>query len=736
MPFCFYFLDLGIFDPFDMDREEFNVDMCMLRYTRECSLQNLLSRKNHVDREIRTFNGDLQNLLCDNYHKFINASTVVSGIKDNFQIMGEEMDKLGGKMNIVGDTSSKILDKLRPCEEKISKLLRCKEAMTKLVPLTDLVPTLKSYMESGAYTAAARYYLKAESVLKKYQSLPSLDGILKECREIVAEMKSALKNKLNSEIYGREELSETLNLLLSLGEMPLSVMKYFLVCGNQSLICLATSMDETWETLSKLNNKEWILREISNHTSLCCKYVERLSMIIGIAKDAFILRNNVDMELCVNKPLQNFFTETMDRLAFKWLLHIKEKFNDIEDEFLSQCLDKFVRECHLSGYLASRINVYNQGMHIILKICDARCEYHLKKIKEDFRSQLLKQRHELSICLNLRNLVVILREWTEQRLIAILKSLTCYIHPEYRCCREVFFRKVFCKIIVREGLFVKFFRYITHETWSLTSADFHQQTKALSCIVFTKYLSDLKQYIVLDFLEKVDKHFSSTTEGLCLTDAEDLMAEFSDAAQKVLEFYIQTRHQGMTDMIQKSMENKNWMESKEPTKPRAVVKIFLKDIRETKMETEKVFGARGNFARKQVSDLERVIFFSSHPMHGLPKANNIEERLLLSKVFTGGGGSDLFTKVESNTSSILTCLLSRILKSFIECIRLKTYNSFSLQQIQLDVCYLQFHVCQLMDVTISIRSLFDEIIVSAYNRTTKPKLMHSKIISAICRSDI
>lgn len=53
---------------------------------------------------------------------------------------------------------------------------------------------------------------------------------------------------------------------------------------------------------------------------------------------------------------------------------------------------------------------------------------------------------------------------------------------------------------------------------------------------------------------------------------------------------------------------------------------------------------------------------------------------------------EIFSTVEFNKVSILTGIIKISLKTFMECVRLKTFSKFGLQQIQVDIHYLQLYL--------------------------------------------
>lgn len=716
-----------------MDREEFNPAVCMQRYSQDSSLQNLIAKKNHIDSDILTLTSDLQNMLYDNYTKFINATSVVSSIKTDFEKMEEEINLLHSKMEHVKKTSTTILENLRPTEGKISRLMKAQDTMKRLVLLTNLVPTLRTYVNSGSYSSAAKHYLKAENTLKKYEHLPSFIGIMKDCSEIVSEIKNSLRNKINFEIYNEEEICETLNLLLRLGESSESVLNYFFSRGEKYLICVLDSIEKFWENVCKESHEtDELISCIVDYINQCCRYIEKVSKVIKVVKEVFLPYKEI-IAIRAQELMENLLSMNINNFSAKLCQHLKDNFDSIDDNILSQILDKFHRQCYNSGTIAPQFNLHRKGTDVILNVCSHRCEFHFLKLKNFLNTCLVNLKREILSGISTKDLLVSLEKMTEHKFDEILQSLICYIRPEFRCCRDVTFRKKFCKVFVREGTFVKFLRYINEDTWRcISSLNFKEPSMTLMCVVLSKYLLDIQQDVAPGIFIRVDDCFCSTNENLLLSSAEDISKEFKSTAYRIINLYVDYYCCSMSIMIRKSMENKDWMKAKEPTRPRAVVKLLSNDIQKAYAEIGKFWGLTGSPTRSKTHNHSHNMRFKILPFAAFGNISSFEERLLLNKLFNGS--PKLLNKIELNGPSILNCLIMKTLKSFLEYIRLTTFSSFSLQQVQIDICYLQTCISRIFVVENDTDSIFAEILSSASNRTYKPRFLSNAVVSAACNN--
>ncbi|KAK6466417.1 vacuolar protein sorting-associated protein 51-like protein isoform X1 [Huso huso] len=93
---------------------------------------------------------------------------------------------------------------------------------------------------------------------------------------------------------------------------------------------------------------------------------------------------------------------------------------------------------------------------------------------------------------------------------------------------------------------------------------------------------------------------------------------------------------------------------------------------------------------------------------------------------------DIFSTVEFNKVSVLTGIIKISLKTLLECVRLRSFGRFGLQQIQVDCHYLQLYLWRFVSDENVVHSLLDEIVGSAAHRCFDPAPMEQSVIEVIC----
>ncbi|XP_035208234.1 vacuolar protein sorting-associated protein 51 homolog [Stegodyphus dumicola] len=721
-----------------MDKEEFNAMLCLLKYVDNCSLYQMITRQNQLDLQIRILHSDMQSLLYDNYRKFIEASSMVSSIKSEINKMEDEATLLQSKMKDLEGISTAVLENLQPTQSKITKLLKWQEVMKKLVLLTDLIPTLKAHVESRKYETAAFHYLKAKSVLQKYHHFPSFRGIVKECDEIMDHVKQKLKEKLRCDIFNEEEMEETAKLILALNVDANLTLQCFL---SHSEDCLANTLSaihkkcglEISEKVEGKTKEDLITLELTGCIALSCYYVQLLSKIIIVVRNVFLKCDKKNISFSAYNMLEDFIEKFAQRLYSVLYLNFQSAFVYTNDEFMSIILDKLCRRSHDCNLILPQLDFYTKSIQMMLKICADRCEFHLRNLTNAFLSEserLMKELSEKSHSLN----ISYMRFETSMKdnILTVLFSLKNFVRPEFIFSRNIHFRKIFCKSFAREGIFVSYFRYIKAKSLEiLQNADKKTLYLPALSLLFSKYMLQMYHSSITQFMNMIDEQLYAPIDDIPLSQASDIACEFKAVAREMLDMYVRIRQEKTSAMVRKSLENKKWMRVKEPRRVSVVVKRVLEDLNKTKSETESLFGSTKGSSRDRASDSGRT--FNSKLKINSPIQDPTDEAVFnrISTIFIQQ--PTFFKTVDFTSYSITSCIVNLTLKCYSEYIRQITFNSFGLQQIQVDMYYFQTFLSQHFGIEEDFIPFFDNIISSCYNRTFQPQLMKHQVVAALCQ---
>jgi len=187
-------------------------------------------------------------------------------------------------------------------------------------------------------------------------------------------------------------------------------------------------------------------------------------------------------------------------------------------------------------------------------------------------------------------------------------------------------------------------------------------------------------------------------------------------------------------------ETRDWLNTIEPRNVRAVMKRVVEDITAIDSQVGQLFEEGMVPERSVGSDSSRRTFptgaggpgrqggrpWAPHaaPSIGNSLISNIQ-KLFSEKI-------EVFSTVEFSKVSILTGIIKISLKTYLECVRLRTFSRYGLQQIQVDTHYLQLYLWRFVTDENIVYCLLDEIVASAANRCLDPTPMEPSVVEVIC----
>lgn len=184
----------------------------------ERGLSSLIDYSHELARDTRELDTNMQNLVYENYNKFISATDTVRQMKDSVAEMETEISELSTGIEKVTARYESVSAKFRPNREAVAKLVGVKGLLTKLEFLFDLPQRLRRSIELGAFAQAVRYYSMSIPVLRRYSDVSSFSSIADEAEEIKKSLIEKLKQQVGKQNASPSVIVESLQLLVQLGE--------------------------------------------------------------------------------------------------------------------------------------------------------------------------------------------------------------------------------------------------------------------------------------------------------------------------------------------------------------------------------------------------------------------------------------------------------------------------------------------------------------------------------------
>uniref|UniRef100_A0A1B6D733 Vacuolar protein sorting-associated protein 51 homolog n=2 Tax=Clastoptera arizonana TaxID=38151 RepID=A0A1B6D733_9HEMI len=414
----------------------------------------------------------------------------------------------------------------------------------------------------------------------------------------------------------------------------------------------------------------------------------------------------------------------------------------IDSAMISHALDKFYRKLTIVKTVLEDQEYIEIFVDMIVKAGRKHCRYYLNVLKKFLEDSLLNIRQalastkvisststELSSSGVTSELLTQLVSSLVTKVKQVLEDLMPFIQSSqlYYASRPRV-RESFCIDSVREGLVVAFIHHIIATATTFCSASKNYPTLPLFLII-SKMCLEFEATNINYLLKLTDKLFElDTKDEQVLINEEEMCIGMRNAAQNLLTHYVRLQGLAISQMLRKSVETKDWLHSLEPRTVRAVMKRVMEEIAAVETQVGMLFeeGSQtelsSDSSRKTHSKYLRSTpsNWSSHSLAGSHVHKLFSEKI------------EIMSPVEFSKMSILAGVIKISLKTLLECVRLRTFSRYGLQQLQVDTHYLQLYLWRFVADENLIHFFLDEVLNSAMNRCLDPVLMEQSVVEIIC----
>ncbi|XP_058124428.1 vacuolar protein sorting-associated protein 51 homolog isoform X1 [Anopheles ziemanni] len=761
-------------NPYDMDGPSFDADRYLQKLLKECSLKQIMDTEAAIVRQTQTLHSDMQTLVYENYNKFISATDTIRKMKTDFKSMETEMNLLMTNMQSITDFSERITDTLQETRSQLTRLSGKHQLLKKLQFLSSLPAKLKTLIEEENYQQAVQEYSHAQKVLQQYGQQPSFQGIQEDCIKILDELKDRLRGEFRQTGKSAQSLTEIGELLLQLGERPSSLAKEMLECASKRLHeQIVVLQDQTDRDMI-----EFIDLGIEG-------FLKDLTLVISSYNDMFLARHldqeadnfeqvaRLDLNEFVNRNVDEYLALVQDRAELE--------IGHGDSQIILRGLDRLHRRMTAMRTLCKAVDMSKSGLDIIVSAAQQLCQAHMKSLKDHFADSLSSIRLAL-VSSNtasasnsgsasstqstsvgagggqvnppaagtgtggLRELISNLYVSTIEKVKGLMQDLLIFLQPEWSFNLKSDPKGIQCIEGIRENLLVAFLRHFCCTVNGYGSISSTAPPTLL--LVLSKVCLEMERAGVHTLTALVDELYSIDSErSVTLVHESELCAEMRDSAQLLLDSYVRLQALNLSQMLRKSVETRDWLNCLEPRSVRAVMKRVVEEISAIDLVLGELYDgsshAHGTGSRTTASsDSSRKTHFSSI---GTSKQSQFRstwstytpqsqmdssfvsnmQRLFSEKI-------EIFAPVEFSKVSIITGIIKICLKTLLECVRLRTFSRYGLQQIQVDAHYLQMNLWRFVSDENLIHVLLDEILGSAVLRCLEPILMEPNAVEIIC----
>lgn len=748
----------GTGGPYDINSASFDPDLYSQRLLREASLSQLMAQEGEIVRQIHGLDSDMQTLVYENYNKFIAATDTIRKMRVDFRDMESEMELLADKMKNVTDSSSEVNKALRERRLEVSKLSGTHALLKKLQFLFELPTKLNECIVEQNWSMGVKFYVRAQRVLDQYKHVASFQGIRGDCDQIMIELKAQLKNKMmDQESSSPQDMAQCVHLLLQLNQPPAELCYLYLeTCSNKLQVSLENLAGQVSSAEKKGENAMDILDFVDQ---ACNTFLSDLSLVIAAYNDTFSsLESEEEMIIGTEENLSKFVDTLVADQFFNLIkARMKCETNLAETALLVRSLDRFHRRVQAMVRLLpvnTKTDLSRKALELVLHVSKSYCHVTLDHLHHEFvDNSLVEARKRLVAPQSSRVLSSsnseykepdlkeingkLLAELNERLRLQTTNNLQLFLDPELTFAVKPQFRSTFSRVYVREGVVVAHFKHILQVCRDFCSDGATEKTvPPILLLLLSRTCLDLQSHMTANVLSLVDEQLLiDDTSGL--TTLNKLNGQFKAMSQTLLNHYVKLEGQILSQMLSKSVETRDWLNTVEPRSVRAVMKRVVEEITCIDRQVGELYEEGSRKARSSDSS-RRTRFSSSHSKRSLAfgrswansggmntsLASNIQ-KMFNEKI-------EIFSPVECSKISVLTGVVKIALKTLLECVRLRTFSRFGFQQMQVDGHYLNLYLWRFVSDENLVTFLLDEVMTSAVHRCCDPVPMEQSVVEVIC----
>lgn len=686
--------------PLDINGNNFDPDKYLDCILKHATLKQIMDKEAEIVTQSQFLQSEMQTLVYENYNKFISATETVRKMRTDFKIMQEEMNKLSENMNKITTFSAQISESLKESGNNVSRLCGTRQLLDKLQFLFLLPSQLNKAISAGRYADAVHDYTHAQRVLQKYGNQPSFQSIQTECLEIIYTLKKTLRDRLLNPETSASELAESVGLLRQLQETDSSLHDIFLSCAENRLDQHLQALSATVESMDIL---EWV--EKCNNTLLA-----DLGILISCYHDMFQETENTEFGDKILLQVFHLFEEVMKRPE------------NIGTEILIRGLDKFFRKLQAMTEIISSDSMSNRAVDVVIQCIDHKATMQYQSIQAQFKDNLTRVRQTLASKgteqADLKDILNSLQVYLMQKVQASLLDLMAFLQNNLS-----FGLKPWCGKAVAE---------MCWKVISETMVNLSDMVKNMACVqtannnipfelllILAKLCLEMQENGVTTLHNHLKKLLEEAAPGLSIDskDTNSVMVHLSTAAQSALDSEVVFIGQTAAQMLRVSVLARDWLRAPEPRGPRAVCRRVVETLAGADTAAAQLFPT----SMKPSSDSSRRTIWSRAPSSFTSPLNRIfSERI------------EVFSPAGADRAALSNGALKVALKALVECVRLRTFGRHGLQQLQVDVHFLQQRLSCMGNDERLLNALLEDALSSAQLRCVDPQLMEPSIVDIIC----
>merc|ERR1711892_175791 len=658
----------------NLDSSKFSKEAYVSKILRQMTLASLLEQEKGVGKDICELDHSMQSLVYDNYNKFIKATDTIKQMHNDFHEIEDSMNKLVEEMNAISTITNGINGTMKENRAEIADLVHQSDTLTKIRFLFELPAELNAKIEQRDLIGA----------VDNYQHHPSFASIQKEVAEALDLLILTLFEPFDA-INTDEQtdvalLIESVDLLVKLDQEVRQLSRTF----------LTKSIKPTEQLLQFLEHNGDLVAYVTH----ICNYMAELSVYVANFQNIFSLKH---LKCSIKYQHSN---EVLKEAINDILLEVTELVSahlatsNMTDDQLSTALDLWYSKLSATAQILPGLNINGRSEDLIID--EATRRFHA--IKKELFMQL-----ECEI-LGLEK-------------VDCIKSTSSAILTLIQKSQEQL-----------ERFFTMSKSYSQIEFFLVEWGDMMKSLKT-ECLVYIADFAELNikkgNQPILMPLSTFLRAWSTSTIEYCLDKSypeklNGYKARYAELCSSSLRAFVFARGAHLAELLTRSIYAKDWLCCSEPRSPRPIVTKIIDEIRGINDKNSSFLpdGVKPTRSQKSGSHV-------SMAQQQKQKHNSLNiQRLFCDRI-------EVYGEIKASRIDVTSGIIRIALRALLEAVRTRTFSTFGLQQIQVDMgCFNHVLWRYIIDER-ELTSLTDEILQSCISRALAFELMESDVIALI-----
>uniref|UniRef100_A0A0N5B7R0 Vacuolar protein sorting-associated protein 51 homolog n=1 Tax=Strongyloides papillosus TaxID=174720 RepID=A0A0N5B7R0_STREA len=695
-------------NPLNISSPNFDVDAYMSELSKRKTLDELIALDKQMIFSVRKLDGEMQQLVYENYNKFLTAVGTVKEMKKEFSTIDDQMCNLSNSIKNISTSTKHLCNVFGRHREAVKKLTDQNKTIKSLQCIFTLPDVLRKLIDNKDYNGAAMKYLAVKEKLESFKDHQSIKKIYDESMEQVNELIDLLQSKLLSKITTEEEFTEVVHLLERLGVntslFSYEVLKVYKENLNGELMNLEAQVNSNsiyFDVLEFVDNG-------------ICSFLNNLSVMKILFSKHFKVNERNVLE---------FADEVMKKICDISLRKFLSEKETSDSVILVRAIDRVYRKiCQLNNEPIN-FNYIPLINGVIEEVLKYQITLNYQNLVESMSKSLLEMRNDLSYLNNFSDFSNILTHWEENFLMIIkntLANLTLFTSSDVTFSNtkdqgtSFNYIKSF-PIQIRDGILLPFINELCSivDNYICGKDPKTSNVSPIFYILLAKFLQNFREKHLNYLLNLSYDSFRFEEHQKCtLSEVNDIENMIALKAESILHKFVSYHGFNLSLVYVKSIESNNWTDCPESkSEPRGVVKRVMEQFLDLNNHVK--YFVEDNDDKILNENLKNISISKKHFDGKYDTAtsytNSVVDKLFAEKI-------DLLIPLEFKKSSILTGVVNIFLKSTMEAVRLETFSKNGYSQMQVDCQCLKNFLIKFVNNPTTLDSYFDEILSAVISR--------------------